>query len=1208
MATDYEALAKEFGGVPAESGAFRSIRSDSPQPLTPVAPAPVDYETMAAEFGGKKAQESITPVVEGGGGAAFGVYPKAGIKTPLTEPKKPIEVAATKDFTALDTAIETLTPKPKVSTTAPVEGPGGAAFGVVPKQPMGGRNLGLTPEVAAKSPEIVSFARDYLKSRQPNNVQPKDPIELMNQFRSSFQRTAAEEVTELTYLANATPEQREMSLKARDVVGKMGGDIGETVITALKDPFTYVGVGAGFMYKQAALRTTQSLAMTQLKTAGVTALTEGAVAGGTNIVKQKQDIQLALRDEVSYIEVAAVAGLSMAIEGAVAAKTVSAGGKRVAERVEDLKAAKQSPALYDKATEDFKAKFLQKEQEITGPAPLYESAAARQAGREATLDTVVPPNFGVYQAVLNKPIVDDIFKVAKQLFVDNPELRPNLNEVRTVQGIIDALNIADQDVIQQAASRAGVKPADFLEMFKVQASEAGAFLQQAKSTADMLRKMTGGDPVLEDAFTRMLNAGAGTEYLSGKILGGIKTTTGASVGASTAGLSTAVMNAIGLTGTIGIQTAGDIMEATIKSAGRMVNDLRGGGAPVNAARVKEEIGTVFADGGYVLSRLMDAGYTKELTAMALKNNPRLNNLITNVGAEVEQQGAGAVGDTVRALNIFNRAVDGVVRGPIFLQSVKNRMKDVGLDFEDFMANDKPVPSSLLKAAAEDTMKLTFSYDFKKTGEKGVEGFAEDAAFRILQSVNQNAGAGTIKDIMLPFVRFQLNAVRYTYRMTPFSGLGGFQELQKAVEIGARGNVVEAMGMAYDGKRKVLDSVVGSAAILGAMAYREENADTQFYQYKDKDGNVKDGSAVFPYVNIMALAEAGLVMKDIGKELWYTVNMTPEQRSVEAANIKKQADALDVNDPQKQKLTNQYELLGLSRVRSFDGGKFTELMLGMGRSAGTQKTIIDSVKETVEGGISESMAKKGGQITGDFISRFDNFFNPVFDAVNFLLDDMRVVDTKASTALSGKVSPFTEAAIATVAAPIPVARDILQSRPSLFQTTDQQVPAVARQFTGSRQSTPTTPIEKELIRLDIQPFTVVKTTGNRDYDNLRITTARPAFLPAVTELITSPAYKQLSANEQKVAITTRITSALNESKEAARDTFISRFGNAAVNSLYEKAPNKAAQEDAFVSQFKRKPKTPIEKMMIIEGEFNRATDIGKARGGLISQTEKMLSIH
>ena len=1193
---------------PSTTGMFDDLipKSAKPTPLTTTAPEVKPVEApppLTPDYFGVR-EGAQTKVVEGGGGAAFGVYPKAGIKTPFTEPKKPIEVSKTRDFTALDEAIKKATPDmpTRAEPTADQRAITGGmrVRGMTGKADVIPKAIDVPIEAAAKSPEIVSFAKDYLKARQPNNVLAKDPVDLMKQFRSSFARTAAEEVTELTWLANATPQQREMAVKARDVIGKIEGDLGETVVTTLKDPFTYAGAGAGFAYKQLALRTTQALAKTQLKTVGVTALTEGAVGAGTNIVKQKQDIQLALRDEISYVEVAAVAGLSMAVEGAVSATTVASGGKRVAERVEDLKAAKKAPALYDKATEDFKAKFVQKEQEIaSGPAPLYPSAVERQAGREATLDVAAPPT-DPYQAVLNKPIVDDIFKVAKQLFTDNPELRPNLNEVRTVQGIIDALNIADQDVIQQAASRAGVKPADFLEMFKVQASEAGAFLQQAKSTADMLRKMTGGDPVLEDAFTRMLNAGAGTEYLSGKIVRGIKATTGASVGASTAGLSTAVMNAIGLTGTIGIQTAGDIMEATIKSAGRMVNDLRGGGAPVNAARVKEEIGTVFADGGYVLSRLMDAGYTKELTEMALKNNPRLNNLINNVGAEVELQGGGAVGDAVRAINIFNRAVDGTVRGPIFLQSVKNRMKDVGLDFEDFMANNKPVPSSLLKSAAEDTMKLTFSYDFKKTGEKGLEGFAEDAAFRVLQSVNQNAGAGTIKDILLPFVRFQLNAARYTYRLTPFSGMGGYQELQKAAALRAEGKTMEAAGMSYDGKRKVLDSVVGTAAILGGMAYREENADTQFYQYKDKDGNIKDGSAVFPYVNIMALAEVSLVMKDLGKELWYTNTMNPEQRAAEAASIKAQADALDANDPQKQKLINQYESLGLSRIRNFDGVKFTEIMTGLGRSAGTQKTVIDSVKALVEGGISDSAASKGGQLVGDFISRFDNVMNPIYDAINFLRDDMRVVDAKASTALSGKVSPFTEAAVATVAAPIPVARDILQSRPSLFQTTEQQAPTVARQFTGQRPTTPTTPIEKELTRIGVEPFSIVKSTGNRDYDNIRINLARPAFLPAVTELISSPAYKQLSANEQKVAITTRMNAALNESKEAARDVFIERFGNKAVDSLYQKAPNREAQEDAFVKEFKRRPKTPIEKMMVIEGEFGRAADIGKAKGGLVAR--------
>ena len=1148
---------------------------------------------------------SVTPPVEGSGGAAFGVFPRASAKKPVetVTPAPSLEATQTKlkpatgrDFTALDAAIEKLTPKPQPSVTAPVEGEGGAAFGMVPKQKLGGRNVGLTPEVAAQSPDIVQFATDYFKSSRPNKPIPKDNVKLMEEFRSSFNKDTLDEVATLTRLSNATPQEREMELKARDVVKVMGGDVLETVANIATDPFTYVGAGAGFMYKQAALRTTQSLARTQLKTAGVTAVTEGTVAAGTNIVQQKQDVELAVRDEVNYLETAVVTGLSMAVEGAIAAKTVASGGKRVSERVADLKATAK-PAESDKATEDFKAKFAEKEKQIA--APLFKSPAERQATREATFDKVSPPT-DTMESVLKKPIVDDIFKVAKQLFTDNPDLRPNLEEVKTVQGIVDALNVADEDVIQQAALRAGVKPADFLEMFKVQASEAGAFLQQAKSTADMLRKLTKGDPVLEDAFTRMINAGAGTEYLSGKVIGGIKTTTGASVGASTAGLSTAVMNAIGLTGTLGIQVAGDIMEATIKSAGRMINDLRGEGSPINSTRVQEEIGTIFADGGFVLSKLMDAGYTKELADMALKNNPRLNNLITNVGAEVETQGGGAVNDIVRTLNIFNRAVDGVVRSPIFIQSVKNRMKDVGLDFEDFMANNKPVPTSLLKAAAEDTMKMTFSYSFKQTGEKSIEGLSEDLAFKVLQTVNSNAGTGIIKDFVAPFIRFQLNAVRYTYRMTPMSGVGGYQELQQAAKLRDEGKTLEAAGMSYEGKRKVLDSTVGTAAIVAAMAFREDNADVAFYQYKDDDGNVKDGSTLFPYVNIMALAEMALVMKDVGKELWYTNTMSPEERAKEAAKIKEQADALPDNDPQKQKLTNQYELLQLGRVRNFEGGKFAEIIAGMGRSAGTQKTVIDTIAETVEGGLTESKEKKIGQVVGDFISRFDNVFNPLYDAVNFLRDDMRVVDAKASTGMAGQVSPGVEAAAATVAAPIPGARDLLQSRPSLFQAPEQQTPAVARQVTGVRPTPPTTAIEKELVRLNIQPYSVVKTTGNRDLDNLRIQLAAPEFRGVVTELINSPDYKAKSANEQQATLKSTMNETLGRYKEPAQAIFLERFGQSAIDALYEKAPNKAAQEDAFVRLFKRKPTSNAEKFDIIEGTYTDIGAVGKAKGGLASR--------
>jgi hypothetical protein len=203
-------------------------------------------------------------------------------------------------------------------------------------------------------------------------------------------------------------------------------------------------------------------------------------------------------------------------------------------------------------------------------------------------------------------------------------------------------------------------------------------------------------------------------------------------------------------------------------------------------------------------------------------------------------------------------------------------------------------------------------------------------------------------------------------------------------------------------------------------------------------------------------------------------------------------------------------------------------------------------------------------------------------------------------LAGTVPPFIEAAGATIAAPIPGARDLLQSRPSLFQSTEQQTPTVQRQFTGVRPTTPTTAIESELVRLNIQPYSVVKTTGSRDFDNIRIELAAPEFRATVADLIASPDYKAKSANEQQAAIKADMNKVLSAYKQDARDLFVERYGETAVNALYERAPNKAAQIDAFTRTFKRKPTSIADKFAIIEGEFTDVGAVGKAKGGLASR--------
>jgi hypothetical protein len=139
-----------------------------------------------------------------------------------------------------------------------------------------------------------------------------------------------------------------------------------------------------------------------------------------------------------------------------------------------------------------------------------------------------------------------------------------------------------------------------------------------------------------------------------------------------------------------------------------------------------------------------------------------------------------------------------------------------------------------------------------------------------------------------------------------------------------------------------------------------------------------------------------------------------------------------------------------------------------------------------------------------------------------------------------------------------------------------------------------------------PYSVVKTTGSRDFDNIRIQMARPEFIATVTELISSPDYKAKSANEQQSSIKSAMNKVLSNFKQDARDVFISTYGESAVNTLYEKAPDKAAQEDAFVRLFKRKPSSLAEKFSIIEGEYKDVGVVGKAKGGLVSQMDKLLT--
>lgn len=1154
MAVDYDELAKKFGGA-----------------------VETDYEGLAKKFGGSVVSEQPTEPAR-----------TAPVRTAQPQPSRPIP-------TPVEAAVEPAKPVGRVPTAFTTEVGGVDITGM-------GSALEMEAPVSvsdiASQKDKLNIIQRYMKERYPNKPMPTEPKALVEEFQRSQAKTDIGLGRELTWALNAKPEQKEVARQAYGVAQELGTTFPQEFAATLMSPSTFVGGIGGWAVKQALLKpaivsnTKKILAIT-----GTTASLEGAAAGFQDVVKQRTNIALGINkeqglpEEVNYAQTALSVGIATAL-GAVGGTGITAvpaeqAPARIASLVQRKKGA---PDLTDAQTADFLKQFAAKEKSVgENRKALFADSFERRAARKETLDKMDAPGV-VTEAVLSESTVSDIFKVAKQIYVDNPLLRPNLNEVRITQAVADTLKEADVDTIQQAAARAGVNNKEFLETFRVTLSQAGATLNEASALARFLNKATQGDPELEDALKKMARASSGTEYWSGKALSATTTGVGASVAASTASLSTAVLNAIGLAGSVPLKVAADTVDAVYSTAGRMLYDMRGG--VLTKDRAKEDVSEAFADSFFVLKSMADAGYTAEVTDLMLKNQPRLNSLLSSVGAETDSRGLPAsIAKVMNTINIANRAVDSVVRRPIFLQAVKDRMDAVGLDYEDFIAKDKPIPVALLKEAADDALKLTFSYEFKKTGEKSIEGAAESLAASTLQLFNSNGLAGIPGKLIHPFMRFSLNSIRYTYRMTPASALGGIQELRQARKFLSEGKTEEAAGLAYDAKKKILDATVGTAVIYGAMAFREENADLEFYQYRDDDGNVQDGSGLFPFVNVSALAEVSLIMRDMSETLWYTLSMSPEQRKREADKFRKQAESLALNEEGKQALLLKAEQLELDRVRKFDGQKFTEIMTGMGRSSFSQNSVFDRAARLVEEGITENVARKAGTEVGDFLGRFDNFFNPAYDAVNFLLEDYRVVDTRAPVEGLGT---FTGAVAAPVLGPIPGARGFLEERPSLFQTTPQQVPTVLRQLQGVRPIPPTSEVENELARLRIPAFSLYKSTGDRTLDNMTIREAAPLVEALVDDLVNKDkAYPFLSINEQRRAMKARITGAINAAKKQVQDTYLETNPEKSINRMFDgiSKEKKDSAVDRFIKTEKRRPESLRDKLRIIQGEFDVAESVG-----------------
>ena len=193
---------------------------------------------------------------------------------------------------------------------------------------------------------------------------------------------------------------------------------------------------------------------------------------------------------------------------------------------------------------------------------------------------------------------------------------------------------------------------------------------------------------------------------------------------------------------------------------------------------------------------------------------------------------GGAEKAVYALNVFNRFQDSVFRSAVFADSVERGMKARGLDFKETIKSGRmgDIPEDIIQRGVEDALDFTFSGKPKTETEAS-----------IVNVIEKLPGA----TIAIPFPRFMINSLRF---MAEYSPLGSLHLMSSAERAAIRaGNT-----------KNISKTLAGSALLYGAYAMRDsEYAGEKWYEMKGEDGETVD---MRPYAPFSAYLFAADVIK------------------------------------------------------------------------------------------------------------------------------------------------------------------------------------------------------------------------------------------------------------------------------------------------------------------------------------------------------------
>lgn len=807
----------------------------------------------------------------------------------------------------------------------------------------------------------------------------------------------------------------------------------EATASLVSDPTNLLTVGVGSVVRyQAARQAIKSATAARLRAFGAGAGVNSVVGVADNIVQQNLKIETGrqidpttgkVTDKVDYLEAGIIGAASAVLGGFEASALARKPSKTSKEELEEILEGRRKDGLPDPDADVNKAfvELLDKDMEKT----LTEFDIAQ--GRK-TLDDLSPQTI-LTQAEVKTEINTRAIKAAGYILLNDPSFKDTVRKVvskekqlsNAVQEVFSSVDEINEDVLDSAIQKTGLTLNEFADVTRTSVSDAAKIMQSYSALARVLNNQAKLDPEVEKVVDALYGRKSVLPDAFGSLANGIRRMERESKAFVVSSIATTVRNVLGTGTGIGFESAARLIEGTIYQTGKVFDAIKN--KTYQSGDLTRGLNTVVRDSFNTLIYLNQAGLTAEVFEKLLVDNPRIQQQILSA---LQETGNENLSKAARFVNTFNVAQDALFRRAIFTASVERQLRSVGQDMYQIIASGKNVPADILKNAADDSLRGTFSYMPK-----------EGVAKALVTAIEKVPGGS----LLVTFPRFMSNAISFQYKYSPIGAASGVGDMINALRL-EKSEPATALKLYKRATDRFSSALVGTAALYAAYKYRLENQETKWNEIVDPSGDTRDIRAVFPWGGYLAVGDF------LAKEKLNTLPSAQVDEYIET-------------------------IVGI-KVPAGSQGAFIEL-------------IKEAVNNT-EGKAAEKLDKAIGRVIGDTAGRFVQPGQPVFAYFDLfdkeaqiardpnVLQSDNIITETALNRIYNKLPGLKE--------------DLPEVVPYLREETPMRAAEFFNMLTGTRAVPRANAIETEFLKLGLDPYKFFQSTGDKQLDRAIIRASAP----------------------------------------------------------------------------------------------------------------------